>query len=336
MLRNILSLSSLSILDKIFPVSVIFFAKIFLGTETYDRIGYIMISLNSIISWSNSGLSVSITKAAALSDDRGIRQIISLNLVSTFIAILLFSVFQQENILNESPFFILAILVAGYTTLLKSIHIARYQWKLLLLVQSISTVISLTVFIWGIYYKSFTESIFFIYYAIPLICLFWPQRFYSISSIVRLLRQQILPLFITGASSSLLYLLVLRIISENSDDGLLGDFALILQIVSIIQFLPIILNKISFIDTVRSGLNASMTDIILRLLIISFGIILFVLLGGYFALGDLVLFWPEIFALCVLGVLSIYFGNILVARGREWIWTRISVRERRVRITVPI
>lgn len=325
MIRNVLGLSIFNVFDKIFPISVIFFAKNFLDPEAYDRIGFIIISLNSIISWSNSGLSVSITKAAALSDDKRIEQIISINIISTLIVTILFFFIQGNNIFTENVLFILTLIIAGSATLFKSIRIAKYQWKVLITTQLLATIVSLAIYIINAKYGPISESMFFVYYLIPLLLLFHRPRLHSFRAIKKLFGLEILPLFITGACSSLFYIFLMKKISHVESDGILGDFALSLQVISIIQFLPIILNKISFIDLVRGESISKFNDIILRLVIIGLGVIGFVLIGGYLSLDDLLAYWLEIFVVCSLGVLSIYYGNMLVAKGDEWVWTRISV-----------
>jgi O-antigen/teichoic acid export membrane protein len=156
---------------------------------------------------------------------------------------------------------------------------------------------------------------------------FFPKLKYN-KSVVEYFMNELGPLYFTGIiSGSVVFVLTLIADSQEDATGVTALIAIGFQIITILQFLPMALNRVLFI-TIASGERIKSKLAIMRLLVFT----IIVAIPFYITIPFLGLNYAKLsgftYVLLVLSSIastySTFFGNILVSKGKTKQWTLIT------------
>ena len=331
---NISKLIVFQVIEKIFPLLSLWLVSILYDINILDNFGFAIISVSTVIAWSTSGIGVATTKTAVGKKHKEMDSLYSLSGLFSVLTILVFiviNVISNNFSLHQHIVIIFSGYLASISVLKKSYYIALYKWRVLYIAFTVSLVGSLlTIIFLSLFEINFPELGIFVFYFLLSLLLkanFYPKLKYN-KSVVEYFMNELGPLYFTGIiSGSVVFVLTLIADSQEDKTGITTLIAIGFQIITILQFIPMALNRVLFI-TIASGEKIKSKLAIMRLLVftilvaIPFYITIPFLGSNYAKLSS---FTFVLLVLCSIGsTYSTFFGNILVAKGKTKQWTLIT------------
>lgn len=324
----------IQVVEKIFPFLSLFLVSKLFSLKEFDAYGVAVIFTATVVSWATSGIGVAATKAAVKNDQQEINSLISLSRLFSLLSIIVFLVYY----LLTADIHFLKLLILGFTSyfaaisiLRKTIMISQFNWKFLFRAYLISLLLSIVgIYIISIFAPLIPEVILFLFYFPLSILLRKPNTFkMSLNEYTfKYFYKELGPLYLTGImSGSMLFLLTTIAIKRSAPEGTAGLIAIGFQLISIVQFIPMAVNRLFFIS-VNAGKKINLLTEISKLFFYTLitGVPLYFtlpLLGAdYKTLSGYTYFF--VIAASLASSFSTLFGSLLVARGIVIPWTIIT------------
>lgn len=333
---NIPQLTLIQIVEKLFPLISLFIVSKLYNLKTFDSYGLAIVYVSTAVTWSTSGIGIAATKATLKNDYNEMNSLNTLSRLFSFLTIIIFFFISYNNNNNTNIIRFLLVGFASYfaaiSILKKSISITLYKWKdlfvayLCSLIFSISTIILLSI------YKNEYPEIGMIVFYFTLSVLLNKGKKINLNLKINSLKyfyKELGPLYITGIlSGSMVYILTTLAISTNKKEGLIGLIAVGFQLITILQFIPMVINRLLFIS-LNEGVKINIKKEIITLFTITFitAIPLYIILPylgkEYLQLSKSIYLY--LFTASFASTISTFYGSILVAKEKIYIWTFITL-----------
>ena len=332
---NVSKLVGFQIIEKIFPLLSLWIVSILFNVKVLDNFGLAIISVSTVVAWSTSGVGVATTKATVVNKLKEMNSLYSLSGIFSILTILVFIIINLISQKFSTQQFII-IIFSGYfaaiSVLKKSYYIAIYNWRILYTSYIISLISSILVIVLlSIFKVNLPELGIFIFYF--LLSLFMKAKFFTNlkcnSNVFQYFINELGPLYFTGIiSGSVVFILTLIATSQSDVKGVAAYLAIGFQIITILQFLPMSINRLLFI-TIAKGEKIKGKYEIFRLsfFTVVIAIPLFIMIPflgpGYDELSGFT--YILLVLASIASTFSTFFGNILVAKGKTKVWTLITL-----------
>lgn len=332
--EHTLSVLLVQIVEKLFPLVSLWMVSRSFPDSVFDSFGLVIISVSTIVAWSTSGIGVCTTKSTIKNGGEELYKIGGLGRVMFIFTMIVYlcSKFFSNDL---DMFSIMVICITGYYAALsifrKSILIARFEWRLLF--KSYLLSLSISVFYLIVDSKmeiNYPEVSVFLFYSLLSFQLKTPinQQRITVKEVWNFFVKEVGPLYMTGIiSGSLFYVMTQLAVYEDKSVGVTGGLAIGFQIITILQFLPMAMNRIHFIN-IAGGKEIQNKFEVIKLVILTllssfmFYFILPLMGVDYEVVGGGV--YVFLSGAALFSILSTYFGNRIIINEKLKQWTIIT------------